>query len=70
MKKYLGLSVGIGACSMASHCMAYGVLGSRISEGGVRTWLAVLAVGRQAAPCPSHRDIHLGWIWSCDSVLV
>lgn len=44
MKKYLGLSVGIGACSMASHCMAYGVLGSRISEGGVRTWLAVLAV--------------------------
>ena len=44
MKKYLGLTVGIGACSMASHCMAYGVLGSRISEGGVRTWLAVLAV--------------------------
>lgn len=44
MKKYLGLSVGIGACTMASHCMAYGVLGSGISERGARLWLGVLAV--------------------------
>lgn len=43
MKKYLGLSVGIAACSMASHCMAYGVLGSGISEREERIWLAVLA---------------------------
>lgn len=44
MRKYLGLSVGIGACSMASHCMAYGVLGGKISERSTGILLGILSV--------------------------
>lgn len=44
MKRYLGLSVGIGACSMASYCMAYGVLGGKVSGRNTGTLLGILTV--------------------------
>lgn len=44
MSKYLGLLAGIGACSMASHCMAYGVLGGKISEKSTGMLLGILSV--------------------------